>query len=103
MLTPIMARTASEVGTDDADRRALLLASPHLRPLVQTASNLVAAIQVLQPGDRALEHRHSAAAIRLIVEAQGGWTPSMEFSTKCPPGDFILTPSWTWHGHANEH
>jgi gentisate 1,2-dioxygenase len=86
----------------DADRRALLLANPHLRPSVQTATNPVAAIQILQPGDRAIEHRHTAAAIRLIVEAEGGWTWVNGVESAMSPGDFILTPSWTWHGHAND-
>lgn len=101
-LAPIIARASSEVGMDDADRRALLLANPHLRPSVQTTTNLVAAIQVLQPGDRAVEHRHTAAAIRLIVEAAGGWTSVDGVEHEMSPGDFILTPSWTWHGHAND-
>jgi gentisate 1,2-dioxygenase len=101
-LSPIIDRSAAEVGMEDADRRALLLANPHLRPAIQTTTNLMAAIQVLQPGDRAVEHRHSAAAIRLIIEAEGGWTSVDGVEAEMAPGDFILTPGWTWHGHANE-
>jgi gentisate 1,2-dioxygenase len=101
-LGPIIDRSAAEIGMEDADRRALLLANPHLRPTVQTTTNLMAAIQVLRPGDRAIDHRHSAAAIRLIIEATGGWTSVDGVEAEMSPGDFILTPSWTWHGHANE-
>ena len=100
-LASVVSRTASEVGMDEADRRVLLLANPHLRPAILTTTNLQAAVQILEPGDRAVEHRHSPAAIRLIVEAEGGWTSVDGVEQQMSPGDFILTPSMTWHGHAN--
>jgi gentisate 1,2-dioxygenase len=100
-LSRIVERASVEVGMEDADRRALLLANPHFRPGVQTTTNLIAAVQVLEPGDRALEHRHTPAAIRLIIEAQGGWTSVDGIEVPMSPGDFILTPSWSWHGHLN--
>jgi gentisate 1,2-dioxygenase len=47
-------------------------------------------------------HRHTQSALRFIVEGQGAYTAVDGERTTMHPGDFIITPSWTWHDHGCE-
>ena len=59
------------------------------------ASNtLVANIQIVMPGEIARAHRHSAAALRLIIEGRGGYTVVNGERVPMFPGDLVLTPNW---------
>jgi len=57
---------------------------------------------VVMPGEIARAHRHSAAALRLIIESEGGYTVVNGHRIPMWPGDLVLTPNWTWHDHAND-
>jgi len=96
-----IAKTAEQVSMEHAERRALILANPFFEPGIQTTRNLIGALQILNPGDSADEHRHTMAAIRMIIEADGGFTSVDGERYEMQHGDLILTPSWTWHAHAN--
>jgi gentisate 1,2-dioxygenase len=50
--------------------------------------------------DRA-RHRHSQSAIRFIVEGEGAYTAVDGERVAMLPGDFIVTPAWTWHDHGH--
>jgi len=68
-----------------------------------TSRNIVAAYQMVKAGEKARSHRHTAAALRLVVEAKPGtYTVVDGARVDMLPGDVVLTPSWCWHGHANE-
>jgi gentisate 1,2-dioxygenase len=55
------------------------------------------------PGDTARTHRHSAAALRLVIAAKpGAYTVVNGARVDMAAGDVVLTPSWSWHGHVNE-
>ena len=54
------------------------------------------------PGEIARAHRHTAAALRLIIESEGGYTVVNGHRIPMLPGDLVLTPNWTWHDHAND-
>ena len=54
------------------------------------------------PGEIARAHRHSAAALRLIIEGKGGYTVVNGERVPMYPGDLVLTPNWCWHDHAND-
>lgn len=101
-LQSVADRAAIEVSVDDADRRVLILANPAFDRTPATTGTLIAAIQVLNPGEVAEPHRHSIAAIRIITDHDGGFTTVNQ--SKCPMtrGDLILTPAWCWHGHMND-
>jgi gentisate 1,2-dioxygenase/1-hydroxy-2-naphthoate dioxygenase len=59
-------------------------------------------IQLVKPGERAECHRHTAAALRFVVEGDGtGYTNVEGEQMLMEPGDLILTPNWTWHDHFN--
>lgn len=94
-------RAAELVGTAQAERRVLLLANPGL-PFRSATTTLSANIQVVMPGEIARAHRHTAAALRLIIESEGGYTVVNGQRIPMLPGDLVLTPHWTWHDHAND-
>jgi gentisate 1,2-dioxygenase len=57
---------------------------------------------LILPGEHAPEHRHTQSALRLVLEEEGGITTVDGGRVEMAPGDFIITPSWTWHRHTHE-
>jgi gentisate 1,2-dioxygenase len=100
-LRPQAMRAAELVGTQQAERRVLRLTNPEL-PGISASNTLVANIQIVMPGEIARAHRHSAAALRLIIEGRGGYTVVNGERVPMSPGDLVLTPNWSWHDHAND-
>lgn len=91
------------VSTDVAERRNLIMVNPAPGNTYATTRNIVAAYQMIQPGETARSHRHTPAALRLVLDAADGvYTVVDEMRVDMTPGDVVLTPSWCWHGHANE-
>jgi gentisate 1,2-dioxygenase len=99
-LHPQAMRAAELVGTAQAERRVLRLTNPELSGVA--SNTLVANIQIVMPGEIARAHRHSAAALRLIIEGRGGYTVVNGERVPMFPGDLVLTPNWCWHDHAND-
>ncbi len=89
-------------GEDGAARRVLTLANPTVGGGPWPTRTLTAACQLVLPGEEAPSHRHTMAALRFIIEGTGGYTIVDGEPLSMEPGDFILTPSWTWHGHTHE-
>jgi gentisate 1,2-dioxygenase len=89
------------VPIDDVERRALILVNPAFGGETVTTSNLIAAFTVLDPGDRARPHRHTFAAIRFAMRAEGAATIVNGRRCEMRAGDLILTPPMCWHGHIN--
>ncbi|MBP0495895.1 cupin domain-containing protein [Pararoseomonas indoligenes] len=91
------------VDTKLAERRNLILANPVEGNTYATARTLVAAYQMILPGEQARSHRHTPNALRLIVDAEPG-TYTVVDGERLPmlPGDVLLTPNWRWHGHGND-
>ncbi len=98
---PMIADSAEAVPVGD-ERRALQLFNPGLGGRWATTNNLIAAVQVLLPGEVARAHRHTPTAIRFIMEGTGAYTAVDGERVYMEPGDLILTPSWSWHDHGNE-
>jgi len=84
------------------ERRAMQLFNPGLNGQWATTSTLIAAVQVLLPGEVARAHRHSPAAIRFIMQGNGAYTAVEGEKIVMREGDLVLTPSWQWHDHGNE-
>ena len=88
--------------TGELQRRALLLRNPGLAPPAFGATpTLVAAYQMLLPGESAPVHAHSFSALRF--GASGGEARMVVDGHRVPmhPGDLVLTPAWCWHGHVH--
>lgn len=101
LLESIVAESANAVPVGD-ERRALQLFNPGLDGRWATTNNLIAAVQILLPGEVARAHRHTPTAIRFIMEGNGAYTAVDGERVYMAPGDLILTPSWAWHDHGNE-
>ncbi|MGK2909485.1 MAG: gentisate 1,2-dioxygenase [Sphingobium sp.] len=99
---PYLIEASSLIGTEEAERRVLMLENAALRGEAKITRSLYAGLQIIQPGEVAHRHRHAASALRFIIEGQGGWTSVDGERTYMEPGDFVVTPSWTWHEHGNE-
>jgi gentisate 1,2-dioxygenase len=91
------------VTTEEAERRNLVLTNRVNDALTLATRNITAAYQMVKPGERARSHRHTPAALRLVVDTRPGmYTVVDGVRIDMAPGDVVLTPSWCWHGHANE-
>jgi gentisate 1,2-dioxygenase len=101
VIESIIAESAQAVPVGD-ERRALQLFNPGLGGRWATTNNLIAAVQILLPGEVARAHRHTPTAIRFIIEGTGAYTAVDGERVYMAPGDLILTPSWSWHDHGNE-
>jgi gentisate 1,2-dioxygenase len=101
LLESIVEESSRAVPVGD-ERRALQLFNPGLDGRWATTNNLIAAVQILLPGEVARAHRHTPTAIRFIIEGTGAYTAVDGERVYMAPGDLILTPSWAWHDHGNE-
>ena len=101
-IEPLTVRAGEEVAMEDAERRALIMCNPDLDGKIETTSNLISAFTVLQPGDKAPPHRHTAAAIRFATRCEGAVTIVNGRRCQMLEGDLVLTPPMCWHGHINE-
>jgi gentisate 1,2-dioxygenase len=85
----------------DAQRRALTFRNPGRGPSI--CHTLNAALQLVMPGEAAPAHRHTMAALRFVIDAEGGYTVVDGEKIPMHNGDLILTPGWTWHDHKNDN
>src|SRR5262245_65647357 len=99
-LRPLAMRAAELVGTKEAERRVLVLSNPGTQ--WGAANTLFANIQVVLPGEVVRSHRHTNGALRFIIEGKIGHTVVDGQRYPMVPGDLVITPSWSWHDHANE-
>lgn len=101
VLEPLITASTQAVPVGD-ERRALQLFNPGLAGRWATTNTLIAAVQVLLPGEVARAHRHTPTAIRFIIEGSGAYTTVDGEKICMAPGDLVLTPSWAWHDHGND-
>jgi gentisate 1,2-dioxygenase len=99
----LMARAGDLVSAEDAERRVLAYRNPGTadHELARTTDTLWAAVQMVLPGEVAPVHRHTAAALRFIIEGSHGYTIVDGERHDMEVGDVVLTPAWTWHEHGN--
>jgi len=91
------------VPAEQTERRNLILVNPIEGNNYATTRHLVAAYQCVMAGDKARTHRHSANALRLVLQGKTGvYTIVNGTRIDMHPGDVLLTPGGCWHGHANE-
>ncbi|HXX21355.1 MAG TPA: gentisate 1,2-dioxygenase [Candidatus Acidoferrum sp.] len=87
---------------EEAERRVLIFENPGLAGRSQVTDSLFSGLQLLLPGERAHAHRHVASALRLFLEGSGAYTAVDGERTNMQRGDFVITPSSTWHDHGND-
>ena len=98
---PYLMQSGQLITAEEAVRRVLILENPGLRGQSSVTQSLYAGLQVIMPGEVAPSHRHTQSALRFVVEGHGAYTAVDGERTQMKPGDFIITPSWTWHDHGH--
>ena len=101
-LRPQALRAAELIGPEDAERRVLMLLNPAISGRIATTNTLFSGLQIVLPGEVARAHRHTPAALRFIIDSEGGYTTVDGDRIPMHPGDLVLTPNWTWHDHLND-
>jgi gentisate 1,2-dioxygenase len=89
------------ITAEEAERRVLILENPGLKGQSSITQSLYAGLQLILPGEVAPAHRHTQSALRLVLEGEGAYTAVDGERTTMHPGDFIITPAWTFHDHGN--
>jgi gentisate 1,2-dioxygenase len=100
-LRPLLMEAGRLLTEEEAERRVLILENPGLRGQSKVTGSLYIGLQLIMPGEIARCHRHATSAIRFVIEGSGAYTAVNGERTSMHPGDFILTPSWTYHDHGN--
>ncbi len=94
--------SGSLITARQAERRVLILENPGMPGESKITESLYAGLQLILPGEIAPAHRHTQSALRFIVEGNGAHTAVDGEKTIMEEGDFVITPSWTWHDHGND-
>lgn len=92
-------RALELVTPEQAGRRVVYLANPARQDVVAAVGWLYSGLQVMAPGECASSHRHSASALRFIMEGEGAFTNVDGHKMTLGRNDFVLTPNGTWHEH----
>ncbi len=100
-IRPMLMEAGEMITAKQAQRRVLMLENPGIEGGCLITESLYAGLQLVLPGEIAPTHRHSASALRFILEGSGAYTAVEGERATMHPGDFILTPSWTFHDHGN--
>jgi gentisate 1,2-dioxygenase len=100
-LRPLLLEAGRLLTEREAERRVLVLENPGLKGQSRTTGSLYAGLQLILPGEVARCHRHATSALRFVLEGTGAYTAVEGERTTMHAGDFILTPSWTFHDHGN--
>jgi len=100
-MRPFIAEAGRLITAEEAERRVLILENPGLSGMSRITQSLYAGLQLILPGEMAHSHRHSASALRFILEGTSAYTSVDGERMTMKPGDFILTPFWSFHDHGN--
>lgn len=95
-------RSVDLVTPEKAGRRVIYLNNPGRREVSAAVGWLYSGLQVMNPGEVASSHAHSASALRFIMEGSGAYTVVDGHKMTLGANDFVLTPNGTWHEHGVE-
>ena len=101
-IRPFLMEAGRLITAREAERRVLILRNPGMQGQAAVTRSLFAGLQLILPGEVAPAHRHTQSALRFVIEGKGAYTSVDGERTTMHPGDFIITPSWTWHDHGND-
>src|SRR6202521_1478904 len=97
----LVLEAGSVISAEEAERRVLVLENPALRGKSRITQSLYAGLQLIMPGEIASAHRHTASAIRFILDGDGAYTAVEGEKTIMRRGDFVLTANWCAHDHGH--
>ena len=73
-IRPLLMEAGSVITAKQAERRVLMLENPGIAGGCLVSDSLYAGLQLVLPGEIARTHRHSASALRFIIEGRGAYT-----------------------------
>jgi gentisate 1,2-dioxygenase len=96
-------RSVNLVTPEKAGRRVIYLNNPGRREVSAAVGWLYSGLQVMNPGEVASAHAHSASALRFIMEGAkcGGYSIIDGQRFDWQERDIFCVPSWAWHEHVN--
>lgn len=92
-------RSLELVRPEDAGRRVVYLRNPRRREVKAACGWIFSGIQVMNPGETASAHIHSASAQRFIMGGRNAYTVVHGHRLTLGARDFVITPNGTWHEH----
>ncbi|WP_369856762.1 cupin domain-containing protein [Candidatus Thalassolituus haligoni] len=101
-MRPLLMKSGELLTAAEAERRVLVFENPSFRGQSIVNSTLYAGIQLILPGETAPAHKHTAGALRFVLESEGGYTSVNGERTTMHRGDLVLTPSGTFHDHGHD-
>ncbi|SPO05422.1 probable gentisate 1,2-dioxygenase oxidoreductase [Cephalotrichum gorgonifer] len=100
-IRPYLLHAGNLIKEEQAERRVLMLVNPE-KTAPYTTDTLYAGLQLVMPHETAPAHRHSAFAVRFIIEGKGGFTAVQGRRVAMNPRDVLVTPPWNWHDHGKK-
>ncbi|MCC5986096.1 MAG: cupin domain-containing protein [Pararhodobacter sp.] len=98
-----LAKAGDWIDTDLAERRNLLMFNPVGDNDYASLRTLVAAYQMVKPGEYARAHRHAPNALRMVLDTPPGlFTVVNGVQLPMVSGDILLTPGNCWHSHFSD-
>jgi gentisate 1,2-dioxygenase len=90
------------ISIEQADRRNLFFGNPGLPGSGTITRRLLGGVQAINPGEVQNVHRHTAAAIRVLLEGTGGFTTVAGGRCGLEYGDVVINPNGLWHESGND-
>jgi gentisate 1,2-dioxygenase len=101
-MRPMLERSGQLVSAADAERRVAMLLNPGINRLPFTTDTIYAGLQLILPGEVARAHKHTAFAMRFIIEGDVAYTAVGGERVDMHVGDLVLTPPLQFHDHGND-
>lgn len=102
-IRPNLMRAGDLAPIEKAERRVLVLCNPGLGlENMKATPTIYIGMQLILPGEKAPNHKHTPSAVRVVVEGSGGFTVVDGEKLPMEKGDLILTPPGLWHEHGHE-
>lgn len=99
---PLLMQSGELLTAEEAIRRVLVFENPSFIGQSRINSTLYAGMQLILPGETAPAHKHTAGALRFILESNGGYTSVDGERTPMSRGDLVITPSGAFHDHGHD-
>ncbi len=90
------------IDTTQAERRNLIMFNPTSVGGLDALRTIICAYQLILPGEVARAHRHSAHALRVILDSKGAFSIVNGEKHLMETGDVVLTPGGCWHEHGHD-
>lgn len=98
----LLMEAGSMLTAAEAERRVLVFENPSFPGTSRINSTIYAGMQLILPNESAPAHKHSAGALRFILESRNGFTTVAGERADMSRGDLIITPSGAFHDHGND-